>query len=365
MDEKAGRAMYTNKSAQFVGLVKGDYGRTPVKISEDFREKICGFREERPYDTSKYQKQPNPALEKAGGVLLAENEKEELLLELFPLVAKAYLTGVKEAAYAEKVAADPSLKKEEKVELQPITGDTIVAPLPGRVIELKVKVGDTVAVGQEVAILEAMKMENSITSDFAGKVKQIIVKEGDTVQAEGVIIEIESAKAGAAAAGKRPVTGKTVCAPLPGRVIELKVKVGDKVAAGQEVMILEAMKMENSITTDYAGYVRQILVAEGDTVAADAILIEIADSMEDDGAEVAERKVTAADGNTVNAPLPGRVIEIKVKAGDKVTVGQEVMILEAMKMENSISSDYAGEVLGLLVAEGDTVQADQPLLVIK
>ena len=365
MDEKAGRAMYTNKSAQFVGLVKGDYGRTPVKIDEDFREKICGFREERPYDTSKYQKQPNPVLEKAGGVLLAENEKEELLLELFPLVAKAYLTGIKEAAYAEKVAADPSLKKEEAVELQPITGDTILAPLPGRVIELKVKVGDMVTVGQEVAILEAMKMENSITSDFAGRVKQIIVKEGDTVQAEGVIIEIESAKAGAGAAAKRPVTGKTVCAPLPGRVIELKVKVGDKVNAGDEVMILEAMKMENSITTDYAGFVKQILVAEGDTVAADAILIEVADSMEDDGAEVAQRKVSAADGNTVNAPLPGRVIEIKVKAGDKVAVGQEVMILEAMKMENSISSDYAGEVLGLLVAEGDTVAADQPLLVIK
>ena len=230
---------------------------------------------------------------------------------------------------------------------------------------MKVKVGDMVTVGQEVAILEAMKMENSITSDFAGRVKQIIVKEGDTVQAEGVIIEIESAKAGAAAGAKRPVTGKTVCAPLPGRVIELKVKVGDKVSAGQEVMILEAMKMENSITTDYAGFVKQILVAEGDTVAADAILIEVADSMDDDGAEVAERKVTAADGNTVNAPLPGRVIEIKVKAGDKVSVGQEVMILEAMKMVNSISSDYAGEVLGLLVAEGDTVAADQALLVIK
>ena len=199
-----------------------------------------------------------------------------------------------------------------------------------------------------------------------GRGAQIIVKEGDTVQAEGVIIEIESAKAGAAAGAKRPVTGKTVCAPLPGRVIELKVKVGDKVSAGQEVMILEAMKMENSITSDYAGFVKQILVAEGDTVAADAILIEVADSMEDDGAEAgAERKVTAADGKTVNAPLPGRVIEIKVKAGDTVTVGQEVMILEAMKMENSISSDYAGKVLGLLVAEGNTVQADQPLVVIE
>ncbi len=367
MDEKAGRAMYTNKSAQFVGLVKGDYGRTPVKISEDFREKICGFREERPYDTSKYQKQPNPVLEEAGGVLLAENEKEELLLELFPLVAKSYLTGIKKAAYAEKVAADPSLKKEEAVVAQPITGDTILAPLPGRVIELKVKVGDTVAVGQEVAVLEAMKMENSITSDFAGKVKQILVKEGDTVQAEAIIIEVENSKAAGAGAAKRmPVTGKTIIAPLPGRVIEFKVKVGDKVALGQEVAILEAMKMENSITSDYAGYVKQILVEEGDTVQADGILIEISDTLEECSGEAqTERKVTAADGKAVCAPLPGRVIEIKVKAGDIVTVGQEVMILEAMKMENSISSDYAGKVLGILVEEGDTVQADQALLVVE
>ncbi|MBQ3248663.1 MAG: acetyl-CoA carboxylase biotin carboxyl carrier protein subunit [Alistipes sp.] len=131
-------------------------------------------------------------------------------------------------------------------------------------------------------------------------------------------------------------------------------------------MILEAMKMENSITTDYAGFVKQILVAEGDTVAADAILIEVADSMEDTAEDAgAEHKVTAADGKTVNAPLPGRVIEFKAKVGDTVAVGQELLILEAMKMENSISSDYAGKILGFLVAEGDTVQADQPLVVIE
>ena len=124
--------------------------------------------------------------------------------------------------------------------------------------------------------------------------------------------------------------------------------------------------MENSITSDYAGYVKQILVSEGDTVQADGVLIEICDSLEaTEGEATCEKCVTAADGKAVNAPLPGRVIEIKVKAGDTVTVGQEVMILEAMKMENSISSDYAGKVLGILVAEGDTVQADQPLLVIE
>lgn len=64
-------------------------------------------------------------------------------------------------------------------------------------------------------------------------------------------------------------------APLPGKVIALKVKVGDKVKAGQEVVILEAMKMENSITSDVAGTIKQILVQEGDNVATDAILIEV------------------------------------------------------------------------------------------
>lgn len=56
-------------------------------------------------------------------------------------------------------------------------------------------------------------------------------------------------------------------APLPGKIIALKVKVGDKVKAGQEVVILEAMKMENSITSDVAGTIKQILVQEGDNVA--------------------------------------------------------------------------------------------------
>ena len=64
-------------------------------------------------------------------------------------------------------------------------------------------------------------------------------------------------------------------APLPGKIIALKVKVGDKVKAGQEVVILEAMKMENSITSDVAGTIKQILVQEGDNVATDAILVQV------------------------------------------------------------------------------------------
>ena len=71
------------------------------------------------------------------------------------------------------------------------------------------------------------------------------------------------------------ITVETVNAALPGRGIEIKVKVGDEVKSGQEVVILEAMKMENSITSNYAGKVKQIFAEVGDNVATDAPLIEI------------------------------------------------------------------------------------------
>ena len=277
LDLKAGRPMYTTKNNQFVNLVKGEYGTTPVKIDPEFRVKICGVREESNYDLSKYQHQPNPELAEAGGVKLAENEKEQLLLELFPLVAKPYLTGVKVKAYQAKVAAEAPAKEETvaaEPKAQPITGHTIVAPLPGKVIEVKVKVGDAVAVGQEVAVLEAMKMENSITSDAAGYVKQILVVAGENVATDTVLIELGDAPAKKEApAAPKAVVGNKIVAPLPGRVISIKVKVGDTVNAGDEVVVLEAMKMENSITSDYSGTVQQVLAAEGDNVATDAVLM--------------------------------------------------------------------------------------------
>ena len=193
LDEKAWRPMYTNKSSQFVGLVKGEYGHTPVKIDPEFRFRICGVREETPYDTSKNQRQPNPVLPEAGGVKLAETEKEELLLELFPMVAKNYLTALKKKAYeAQKPAEAPAQAPAAAVKPRAqITGNTVNAPLPGRVLEVLVKVGDEVKSGQEVLVLEAMKMENSITTDYAGRVKQILVEAGETVPTNAVLIELE------------------------------------------------------------------------------------------------------------------------------------------------------------------------------
>ena len=61
----------------------------------------------------------------------------------------------------------------------------------------------------------------------------------------------------------------------PSQIKLFGLKAGDTVKAGQEVLVLEAMKMENSIATDYAGKVKQILVEVGENVATDAVLMEI------------------------------------------------------------------------------------------
>jgi len=92
IDESKGQPFYTNKSIQYVNLVKGIYGKTPQPIDPEFRMKIAGVRDETPYNTANYKKQPNPTFPEYGdNVKLAETEKEELLLELFPQVAEKYL----------------------------------------------------------------------------------------------------------------------------------------------------------------------------------------------------------------------------------------------------------------------------------
>jgi pyruvate/oxaloacetate carboxyltransferase len=92
IDEKNGKPFYSNNSIQFVNLVKGSYGKTPIPVDPEFRLKIAGTREEIPYNTANYEKQPNPTFPQYGeNVKLASNEKEELLLELFPTVANKFL----------------------------------------------------------------------------------------------------------------------------------------------------------------------------------------------------------------------------------------------------------------------------------
>jgi len=71
-----------------------------------------------------------------------------------------------------------------------------------------------------------------------------------------------------------------------------------------------------------------------------------------------------AGGNTVTAPMPGTMFDIKVAEGDTVANGDVLCILEAMKMENEIMSPCDGKVLQISVAKGASVNAGDVLIVI-
>ena len=72
----------------------------------------------------------------------------------------------------------------------------------------------------------------------------------------------------------------------------------------------------------------------------------------------------AGAGTPIKAPLPGTITEVKVAVGQQVNVGDTVIVLEAMKMQNNIEAETAGQVTSILINKGDTVMEGTVLLTI-
>lgn len=79
----------------------------------------------------------------------------------------------------------------------------------------------------------------------------------------------------------------------------------------------------------------------------------------------AARPAAGGAGFSVKSPLPGTVVKVNVKEGDRVSAGQTLVVLEAMKMENNIDADRGGVVKQILVQQGGTVMEGDTLLVIE
>jgi len=75
-------------------------------------------------------------------------------------------------------------------------------------------------------------------------------------------------------------------------------------------------------------------------------------------------QAAAGAGTPLKAPLPGTVIDVKVQVGQQVNVGDTVLVLEAMKMQNNIEAETAGQVTSVTVKVGDTVMEGTVLLTI-
>jgi pyruvate carboxylase subunit B len=192
IDRRQGKPDYTTKSNQFISLVKGEYGKTPVAVSPEFRQQVTGDATEKPYDVSTYKKPENPVLEDLGGVKLATNREEELLMELLPSVANGFLRRRRTEEYqATKAAETPEQAAAEEEDNAPITGPTLRAPMGGRIISVNVKKGEAVKSGQLLLVYEAMKMENDVTSNRDQVVKRVFVKPDEVVGTDAPLIEFE------------------------------------------------------------------------------------------------------------------------------------------------------------------------------
>lgn len=217
-------------------------------------------------------------------------------------------------------------------------------------------------------------------------------KEGNevevTVNGKAYTVEVEHKAPKAAAPTHRPVIAaavapaagaqQTVKAPLPGNITKVLVKAGQAVKAGDVLLTMEAMKMENNVVAEFDCTVQNVLVSVGQTVNGGDKLVEVvsAATAAPASAPVAAPKAApapaatptapkaapAAGAKTVNAPLPGNIIKIVTTVGQSVNAGDVLVVMEAMKMENNIVTESAGTVKNIFVQKGQTVQSGDALV---
>lgn len=128
--------------------------------------------------------------------LLLDGQSREMVLEREGDRVKVWLDGEK----IEVTVRDEVSRALASVLKAPPPGPSVVeAPMPGVVVAIPVKVGDTVAAGQPVVVVEAMKMQNELLAETPGIVESIDVRPGQTVDRGAKLVRLRAADAGPAA----------------------------------------------------------------------------------------------------------------------------------------------------------------------
>ena len=158
--------------------------------------------------------------------------------------------------------------------------------------------------------------------------------------------------------------------------LAVNVTVGQSVKKGDVLLVIEAMKMANDIVSEVDGTVQKVAVTVGQNVGLGDLLVDmVADFVAAEAPGLAPKPAPAAPApvaapapkpaagnNAVVAPLPGTVTKVLVKEGQQVGPNDTICLLEAMKMENTISAGTAGTVKKILVKEGVQVQQGEALV---
>ena len=181
----------------------------------------------------------------------------------------------------------------------------------------------------------------------------------------------------------------TIVSPMPGTVIRYLVEEGQEVKAGEAVVLIETMKMENSLPAPVGGKVVSLPCQPGQAVGKGEVLVEIEGSVQESAPASAQAATPAAppqaapaasatpappppasvtpvsgesgEGTVIVAPMPGTVIRNLVEEGAEVKAGEAVILIETMKMENSLPAPVDGKVLSLPCSAGQVVSKGEVL----
>lgn len=251
---------YKVVTSEVKNYLKGLYGRPPAPVNNIIREKILGDEpviEVRPADTLE------PEMEKARKEIgdRAKSEEDVISYALFP---KIFI----EFAELREKGFPPEETKKPAAEAHSAEAGPVLAPsefmvnVHGESYHIKVGGKGHKSEGKRPYFLW---VDNQLVEVIVEPLVEVVPSE------EG---KISSSLGGQSRRPKAKEQGD-VTAPMPGTVIKIKVKPGDKVKAGDTILVIEAMKMENEVHTPITGEVKDIYVKEGDSVNPDEALIVV------------------------------------------------------------------------------------------
>ena len=267
---------YKMITAQVKDLCYGLYGKTAVPIDAELQKKaLKGYSRGETPITCRPAEVIEPELEKAKNEIgdLAKDVDDVVLYGIYPVTGKKFLEwkyGVTQAPPEVKPVTLEDVKKRD---------DLVAKAKAGKLIEPKAATPEKTGNIRTFNVFvdgEYFNVEVDPTGDF-----QPMVTAAPRPAAAAPAAAPKAAAAPAAAAAPKaaaPVAvegGTPLLAPMPGMVVKYLVNVGDAVKAGDAVVVLEAMKMENSLNAPCDGTIKQLCCGSGDSVAKDAVLAVI------------------------------------------------------------------------------------------
>lgn len=262
----------------------------------------------------------------------------------------------------------------KQIQIPDIGGDEVT------VTEVMVKAGDKIEVDQSVINVEGDKASMEVPAPEAGIVKEVLVKVGDKVSTGTPMLVLEQAdnaqvaETPAAQASSQPAqtaSSSVVEVHVPDigddevNVTEIMVAVGDTVAEEQSLITVEGDKASMEVPAPFAGKVAEILIKQGDKVSTGSLIMKfevVGGEAQAPAPVTAEPQTTQATTSgivDVNVPDIGgdevNVTEIMVAVGDTVAEEQSLITVEGDKASMEVPAPFAGKVAEILVKEGDKV----------